>query len=615
MESISIQEKSIYILLVENNPADVYIIKDFLKAAGSMFSVTHSSTLKEALKEMDEHEFDVVLLDLGLSDSFGLETLKKILASKIKTPILVMTGLNDEDVALAAVKEGAQDYLVKNNITSENIIRAIRYSIERKKIQEIKEKNTRQFSILSSATVAINECEDIPSIYGVVCENISVLLPGIIACSIDGEDNVHVEDDHYWVQSFLDEIQKKQWDFIYNGKLHPLSAEVFNGISLKSNSLKTDVGFNQYSYAIGFSRGDKHYGGVFIFSKLPIENNDMDIIGAISNQASLNIHRRFIERTLKESENRYKVLFGEATNAKEALQRLNEELDLRVQLRTQEIAKINTLLQLELEEHHRTLEKLKKSASHLKDLNAMKDKFFGIIAHDLKNPFTALLGSSELLMNYTDDYDSDNIKRISTSLYNSAKTGYALLENLLEWSRAQTGNINFKPERVNIRKLVDENISNMSVYFENKKIELRSEIAEDTEAMADRNMLNTVLRNLLNNAVKFTHKNGKILVTATKCNGDLIITVKDNGIGIPPTEIDKLFRVDAHYTNLGTAQERGTGLGLLLCKEFIEKHGGRIWVESSDGKGSEFKFTIPCAEAHIKPSETDNSPAFIVKER
>lgn len=238
-------------------------------------------------------------------------------------------------------------------------------------------------------------------------------------------------------------------------------------------------------------------------------------------------------------------------------------------------------------------QQLKQYASELKALNATKDKFFGIIAHDLKNPFASLLGASEILSHNPDQYDFDTIQKFGSLIYNSAKSGYTLLENLLEWSRSQTGNITYDPQLLNFREIIETNLSNIKVSSGNKKIKLRSEIIEDIKITADENMLNTIIRNLLSNAVKFTHEGGEVSIKTEKKDNDITVTVKDTGIGIPKDGIDKLFRIDFKYTNIGTADERGTGLGLLLCKEFVEKHGGKIWVESKEGKGSEFKFSIP----------------------
>jgi two-component system, sensor histidine kinase and response regulator len=385
MDSDIKEEKaSLNILVVEDNPADVYLINDYLKSSGLNYTITHCTRLAEVIDLLSHPGYDAILLDLGLPDSWGLSTLRKIQQLKIMSAVIVLTGLDDEETALAALKEGAQDYIVKDKLNSENIIHSIKYGIERKKHQE-------------------------------------------------------------------------------------------------------------------------------------------------------------------------------------ELQKLNAELEQKVLDRTRD----------------------------LKELIATKDKFFGIIAHDLKNPFSGLLGASEILFKYTEAYDKENIKKLSELLHSSAKNVYAMLENLLEWSRTQTGSIDFKPEEIIVRDIVTENFANIQTFAFTKKIKLTSEVKNGLQVNGDRNMLNTILRNLLNNAIKFTHNGGKVSVNAIKTNEHITFNVKDNGVGIPQEDIGKLFRIDIKYSNRGTSDETGTGLGLLLCKEFVEKHNGKIWVESVINEGSEFKFTIP----------------------
>ena len=375
---------SLNILVVEDNPADVYLIKDYLKTSGLDFTLKHCSRLNEVLELLSNSGYDAILLDLGLPDSWGLNTLRKIQQLKVMSAVIVLTGLDDEETALAALKEGAQDYIVKDKLNSENIIHAIRYGIERKKHQE-------------------------------------------------------------------------------------------------------------------------------------------------------------------------------------ELIKLNAELEQKVQERTRD----------------------------LKELIATKDKFFGIIAHDLRNPFSGLLGASEILYKYIETYDKENIKKLSELLHGSAKNVYAMLENLLEWARTQTGSIKFNPEKIIIKDIISENFSNIKAFADNKNIQLLSEVKNGIQIKGDRNMLNTILRNLLNNSIKFSMNGSKVTVNAVKDNDNIIFTVTDSGVGIPGEDIGKLFRIDIKYTNRGTSDESGTGLGLILCKEFVEKHKGRIWVESVINKGSKFMFSIP----------------------
>jgi PAS domain S-box-containing protein len=245
---------------------------------------------------------------------------------------------------------------------------------------------------------------------------------------------------------------------------------------------------------------------------------------------------------------------------------------------------------------------IKENEIKLKELIATKDKFFNIVAHDLKNPFTSLLGSSELLYDNINKMNNDSIRKLAFILNDAAKGGYAILQNLLDWSRSQTGLIQYNPEYVSLKNTVDENMYNLQLQVLKKEINLRSEITEDTHIWADKNMLNTILRNLLSNAVKYTHKNGTVIVKAHPGETETVISVADTGIGMPDEKVRSLFRIDNSLSVPGTEMEQGTGLGLKLCKEFTERMGGNIWVESQVGRGTQFNFNIPARNrngAHV----------------
>jgi signal transduction histidine kinase len=261
--------------------------------------------------------------------------------------------------------------------------------------------------------------------------------------------------------------------------------------------------------------------------------------------------------------------------------------------RTTDFETANKKLQLELMERIKAEEALKKSELQLIELNATKDKFFNIVAHDLKNPFTSLIGSSELLYDNIGQLDTNSIHKLALLLNDSAKSGYAILENLLDWSRSQTGLLKYNPEKINLSKLIDENISNVQLYASNKDIALIQEKNEYIYPVSDKCMINTILRNLLSNAIKFTDRGGKVVISTENNKDEVIISVKDTGIGISRENIEKLFRLDSKYSLPGTENEQGTGLGLKLSKEFVEKEGGRIWVESIVNQGSVFNFSIP----------------------
>ncbi len=239
---------------------------------------------------------------------------------------------------------------------------------------------------------------------------------------------------------------------------------------------------------------------------------------------------------------------------------------------------------------------LKRAQEDLLEANATKDKFFSIIAHDLKNPFNALIGLSKLLLNNYDGFNDVKRKDFVQMIHRSSEQGFKLLENLLDWSRMQTGKMEWQPHEIDLNIYAFENISLLNAAAENKNIRLSSLIAKDTMVYADANMIRMVIRNLLSNAIKFTPEGGEVTISSRQTDGYEEVTVSDTGIGMSEEDIGKLFRIDVHHSSPGTADEQGTGLGLILCKEFVEKNGGKIWVKSEVGKWSEFKFSAPKKE-------------------
>jgi len=242
-------------------------------------------------------------------------------------------------------------------------------------------------------------------------------------------------------------------------------------------------------------------------------------------------------------------------------------------------------------------EQLKDSFLKLEKLNATKDKFFSIIAHDLKNPFTGLLGLSEFLRENARNLAVEEISEIAGQIYESSSKAFKLLENLLNWSRAQTGQIDYYPIVFRINDLIDETIELLQPQAQNTNIHLVKDVCEDLYCVADKNMISAVIRNLATNALKFTRVGGRIDIIGKKNNELIEITVKDNGIGLSEKDMLKLFRIDVKNTEIGASSTgKGTGLGLILCKEFIEKNNGRIYADGAPDKGCAFTFTIPAAQ-------------------
>lgn len=247
----------------------------------------------------------------------------------------------------------------------------------------------------------------------------------------------------------------------------------------------------------------------------------------------------------------------------------------------------------DITERKQAQDELRIRNDQLRELNATKDKFFSIIAHDLINPFNVILGLSTTIHDEGRDMDLESILKYCDSIHSSTLNTYRLLENLLEWARMQQGAIPFEPRAVLVRDIIDVEIDNLAQTARQKNIILLGESQDELVIHADEKMLTSVVRNLISNAIKFTPKHGKIIVNAIKNGSCVDITVLDTGIGMSQLTIEKLFKMETSFSTRGTGNEKGSGLGLLLCKEFVEKHGGTISVESEDGKGSRFKVSIP----------------------
>ena len=284
-------------------------------------------------------------------------------------------------------------------------------------------------------------------------------------------------------------------------------------------------------------------------------------------------------------------------------QKVNEQLEKNNQLienQKSQMEELNVELHKRNEEIEKINDNLIKSGEELKELNATKDKFFSIIAHDLKNPITGFMVSSDLLVNYYEKLDKDQILKKINELSLASKHIRTLLDNLLKWSRTQTGQISYDPEKVKLANIVNNIIGLLKTSADNKSIKIITNVDEDILAYVDEQMIETVIRNLVSNAIKFTPDNGEIHIEAVLSNDRITLHVNDNGVGIPKDKIENLFDVTRNYTSLGTNSEKGTGLGLILCKEFVETNQGSISVISKKGEGTTFTLDLPGCDGHEK---------------
>lgn len=276
-----------------------------------------------------------------------------------------------------------------------------------------------------------------------------------------------------------------------------------------------------------------------------------------------------------------------------------------IALRYRAILKTNRLLKQRVSELEKTNDKLRRSALALEQLNATKNRFFSIIAHDLKNPFNALLGFSEIIVTNFNNIDEEERKDYIRMIHQSSQNLYKLLENLLKWSAAQTGTMHYLPEKFDLVSLILSEINFFRISANKKKINLMANMPEALIINSDKLLLSSVIRNLIDNAIKFTAEEGSITISLSASAKDVKVRIDDTGIGIPREMQKKLFSVDGDNSRKGTGNEEGEGLGLILCKELIEKAGGRIGFDSEPGAGSSFWFDLPLDNGLVKEHSTD----------
>lgn len=235
----------------------------------------------------------------------------------------------------------------------------------------------------------------------------------------------------------------------------------------------------------------------------------------------------------------------------------------------------------EINERKNAEELLAKQTKELQEFNATKDKFMSIIAHDLKSPFNAIIGFSDLMLKNFEQLDQDTFLKGLKTIESASTHAYKLLENLLIWSINQTGKNQFNPEKLNLKAQINESLKMVESTAISKKIKISVAVRKDLHVFADKNMFDSILRNLISNAIKFSFKGGKIKVSATKFDTEMQISVSDKGIGISPERQSAIFKIDKYTNTSGTENELGTGLGLILCKDFIAQHNGKIWIQST----------------------------------
>ncbi len=571
------------ILIVDDNLASL----DFLTVVltGHGYQVRVASSGQAALEALRETLPDIVLLDLMMPKMDGYEVCQQLKAheSTRDIPVLFISAQDETMDKVKAFEVGGVDYITKPfgvqevlaRVRTHLVLRDMQKRLQEQNIQlkqEITERKQTEVS-LQHRNRELSLLNQVGQMFGSSLELEQVL------ATILGE-----------IQSLLDVFSISLWLIVpENDELVCMQAKGPGSDDVTNWRLPLGQGITGQVAQHGESRlvidtwaDEQHFravdkqSGVAIRSMLSIPLRAKGTVIAVLNLVDTRIGH-FTQNDLI-------LLEPIATAAAIAIE--NAQLYTTAQQEISERKRAEAAL---LSAHN----ELKEKNVQLQELNASKDKFFSIISHDLRSPFNTLLGFAQLLTENVERYNKDQIKSYVDKLYTSAERLYALLENLLTWSRLQRGVMEYEPEDINILEIAEDNIGLFLSKADQKQIGLTSSISQEILTYADYNMVNTVVRNLISNALKFTKAGDTVDISVREYSAHIEVAVSDSGIGISQEDRHKLFRIDVQHSNVGTAGEAGTGLGLVLCQELVERNSGRIWVESEVGKGATFRFTLP----------------------
>lgn len=544
------------LLIIEDYLVDYKIITSALLDYGyNDYECENAASLADGLEKLRDEAYDIILCDLGLPDSSGLDTFELVNSVAPSTPIIVMSGLDDEETAVEAVKRGAQDYIVKGALNVGQIVRMIKYSVERKKAEKeilYREKLMKSLSICLNKLLTIDDSvEAIEKVLETVC--------------------IAFDADRAYVFS----------NYVEKSTNRPFSSQILEWTTDEALRRIDDPAMLKFDYEKGFDRW-----------KAEFEKGEV-ICGDVENFPES--EREFLEKQsiisllvapiMIRSEFWGFVGLDDCKNSR-------EWRETEISVGKAAAAGIGSFI-----ERKRAEEALVESEKKYRETSATKDRFFSIISHDLRNPLGAFKTAFEMLEKKYSSLPLNEVKTFIDDMSLSAKQLFELLEELLQWARFQRGKIPFNPFPVKLAFVVGNTAAMLEKKAVEKNIEIQYSVATDLIAVADINMLNSIVKNLLTNAIKFSHPGGRVEISAKASNEQIEISVVDSGVGIADHDVEKLFRLDGKIVSVGTAGEKGAGLGLIISKDFVEKNGGTIWAESQLGKGSTFSFTLPAAPA------------------
>jgi signal transduction histidine kinase/CheY-like chemotaxis protein len=543
------------VLLVEDNDDDVLLIEESLSE--TKISIARAERLSSALEQLAKGGFDAVLLDLSLPDAQGLDTISRVHSQAPGVPIVVLTGLNDEEAAVKAVERGAQDYLIKGQVDGHLLTRSLRYAIQRHKAEESLKERNRELLVLRKISEAILGSLDLKMVLDQILEQAmlsgSFDLGNIRLLDSSGETlevavtrgyrNPKNVLSHRRISRTMEASQSRFGDRIFKQPCVQENVQACEGL----RTLKKE--------------------GVELLIEVPIRAND-EVLGTL--QLATRVPRKFLPEEIH------------------LLETIGNQMGVAVQ-------------------KAQLYEETRRQASELEKASKLQADFTAMIAHDLRSPLMNITGVVEVMIAGMFGPVTEEQKKWLARMQANSRTLVDLVSDFLDFSKLESGYVDVRKERVNLSELIQKSIENFRVLAQEKGISISDAVDLSLPAVhVDPRRVDQVLSNLIGNAIKFTGEEGETEVGAVLADASQVkVWVKDNGVGIPSDEIDQLFQKYRQGGNAKCSDRQGTGLGLVICKMIVEAHGGKIWVESQPGQGSTFFFSLPATPA----GSTESTPA------
>ena len=537
--------KGMRVLLVEDNDDDAMLIRESL--SGTALEIDRAERLSTALAQLTLGKFDAVLLDLSLPDAWGLETIRRLRREAAAVPIVVLTGLNDEEIAMRAVEEGAQDYLFKGQADGHLLARSLRYAIQRHRAEETLKERNRELLILQKISETILGSLDLKAVLEKILEETMVTdsfdLGNIRLLDRSGE--------------MLEVVAGRGYRHSEHVLGHrALARTTESGQSKFGDRLFREPCIEEELQQCGGYRTLKKEG-VESFIMVPVRANG-EVVGTL--QLASRTPRKFKPEEVN------------------LLQTIGNQLGVAVQ-------------------KAQLYEETVRQAVELERANKLQADFTAMIAHDLRSPLMNIMGVAEVMVAGMFGSVSREQTKWLGRIQSNSQSLVDLVSDFLDVSKLESGYIDLSRETLNLSGLIQKNLDSYRVLALDKKISIRGSVDPSLPVIhADPRRLDQVLSNLISNAIKFTREDGEVEVGAALMDAARVkVWVGDNGVGIAANEIGRLFEKYRQGGNVKHSSHRGTGLGLVICKMIVEAHGGRIWVESVEGKGTTFFFSLPAA--------------------